>query len=403
MTKKDQQKEQIEALLTKGIAGLYPSKDFIKERLLSGKELTIYLGVDPTGPTLHLGHAIPLMKLREFQELGHQVVFLIGDFTAMIGDPTDKGATRKQLTKQEVKKNLTHYTKQASKILSFTGKNKVVVKHNATWHQKLRFEQVLNLASHMTVQQMIERDMFEKRITEGKPIYLHEFLYPLMQGYDSVALATDGEIGGNDQTFNMLAGRTLMKEMLGKEKFVITMKLLADPTGKKMGKTEGNMITLDDTPNEMFGKVMSWTDGMILQAFELCTTKTLQEIKNIETNLIKGILHPKDAKILLAKEIVTMYHGAIKANAAEKYFLETFQQKKAPETVPKIKGTGLLLDVLVANGCVKSKSEARRLFEANAVTDVLTNEKITDPLYQIHKPLNLRIGKHTFIKIQPKK
>ncbi|MFA6355172.1 MAG: tyrosine--tRNA ligase, partial [Candidatus Paceibacterota bacterium] len=235
-------------LLTRGISSIYPNREFLENKIKKGEKLTIYLGIDPTGPTLHLGHAIPIKKLSELQKAGHKIILLMGDFTAMIGDPTDKGAARKQLTHKQVMTNLKNYKKQASSLISFTGKNPAQIKFNSKWLGKMNFEEVLSLASNMTVQQMLERDMFKKRVEEEKPIYLHEFMYPLMQGYDSVAMKVDGEIGGNDQTFNMLCGRDLMKTISGKEKFVITMKLLEDNSGKKMGKTEGNMIALSDTP-----------------------------------------------------------------------------------------------------------------------------------------------------------
>ena len=239
--------QQIEHFLTRGVEKVFPSADFVQARLKEGKPLTMYLGIDPTGPSLHLGHIVALRKLRQFQDLGHKVILLIGDFTGMIGDPSDKSATRQRLTRKEVLQNAKLYKTQASKILRFSGKNAAVLKYNSKWLAKLSFEDVVELAAHFTVQQMMARDMFDRRMKENKPISISEFMYPLMQGFDSVAMKTDGEIGGNDQTFNMLAGRTLMKEMHHKEKFVVTMKLLVDATGKKMGKTEGNMITLGDS------------------------------------------------------------------------------------------------------------------------------------------------------------
>ena len=241
---------KINELLTRGVENIYPKPEFLKERLESGDKLKIYLGIDPTGPTLHLGHVSSMIKLRQFQNLGHQVILLIGSFTAMIGDPTDKMAVRKQLTREQVLQNCKNYLDQASVILNFEGANPAQVKYNDEWLGKLNFHEVIELASHFTVQQMLERDMFEKRINDGKPVHLHEFLYPLMQGYDTVAMDVDGEVGGNDQTFNMLAGRTLLKQMKNKEKFVITTRLLVDSQGSKMGKTTGNMIALADSPEE---------------------------------------------------------------------------------------------------------------------------------------------------------
>ena len=253
----------IEEILRRGVEHIYPEPGALKKILLSGKRIRIYCGFDPTGPDLHIGNGNQLRKMAQFQNLGHEVIFLIGDFTAMIGDP-DKLAVRKQLTKKEVLANFKGWKKQAETILNFGGKNPVQIKYNSTWLSKLKFDDVINLASKMTVQRMLERDMFEKRIQEGKPIYIHEFMYPLMQGYDCVHMDVDMEIGGNDQTFNMLVGRDLMKAIKGKEKFVLTINLLTDPTGKKMGKTEGNMVMLTDSADNMFGKIMSVPDEMII-------------------------------------------------------------------------------------------------------------------------------------------
>ncbi|MDP2812809.1 MAG: tyrosine--tRNA ligase, partial [bacterium] len=263
--------QKIQELLSRGVENIYPNKEFLEKALKSGKRLSLYLGIDPTGPTLHIGHIIPMEKLRQFQELGHKIILLIGDFTGMVGDPTDKTATRKVLSREQVLKNAKDYKKQAATILDFKGTNKVELKYNSAWHKKTNFSEVMKLSSNFTVQQLLERDMFQERIKAEKPIHLHEFMYPVLQAYDSVAMDVDGEVGGNDQTFNMLSGRTLMKLMTGKEKFVITTKLLVDPSGKKMGKTEGNMLALNDSAKDMFGKVMSWTDGMIVEAYELCT------------------------------------------------------------------------------------------------------------------------------------
>jgi tyrosyl-tRNA synthetase len=389
---------KVEALLSRGIENVYPSREFLRARLLEGKKLKIYLGIDPTGPTLHLGHAIPLMKLRQFQELGHQVVLLMGDFTAMIGDPTDKAATRKVLTRKEVLSNLKNYKKQASAILSFSGKNPAEIRFNSKWLGKMKFSDVLSLASKMTVQQMLERDMFERRIGEGKPIHIHEFMYPLMQGYDSVAMEVDGEVGGNDQTFNMLAGRTLEKEILGKEKFVITTKLLADPSGIKMGKTEGNMVALSDSPEEMFGKIMSWPDGMIIPAFELCTTVP-EAVINEQSELISRGGNPRDAKLALAKAVAALYFGEKKAAAAKEAFLATFQKGEIPEDVQTEKFRSSFLDTLVASALVASKGEGRRLIASGAVSDIETGEKVTDPSFMPDKTAIYRIGKHRFLKI----
>ncbi len=392
----------IQEFLTRGVEQVYPTRAFLEEKLIKGDKVTMYLGVDPTGPTLHIGHAIALRKLRDFQRLGGKVVLLIGDFTAMIGDPTDKSAARVRLTHEQVLENAKLYKEQASKFLDFTGPNAAEIRHNSEWLGKMSFNDVVELAAHFTVQQMLERDMFEKRLTEEKPIHLHEFLYPLMQGYDSVALDTDGEIGGNDQTFNMLAGRTLMKQMKNKEKFVFVTKLLADQTGKKMGKSEGNMLAFSDSAADMFGKVMSWTDGMILSGFELCTDVSMAEIAELKKAL-EGGENPKNLKARLAREIAASYHGADAALKAAMDFEAAFSKGGFPEDAPTVAvGSGApLLDILLGAKMVESKTEARRLFEDGAVSEN-DGPKITDPLFLVTKDLELKVGKRRFLKIKVK-
>lgn len=392
--------DEINELLTRGVANIYPSKEYLASRLAKGEKLKLYLGIDPTGPTLHLGHAIPLKKLADFQKQGHQIILLMGDFTAMIGDPTDKGTARKQLTHKEVLKNLKEYKRQASALLSFSGKNAAQFKFNSDWLGKMKFEDVLNLASHMTVAQMLERDMFEKRTEEGKPIFIHEFMYPLMQGYDSVAMDVDGEVGGNDQTFNMLAGRNLLKTMKNKEKFVVTMKLLEDNSGKKMGKTEGNMVSLADTPADMYGKIMSWTDGLLLPGFELCTNVSTFELESIARDLADGAVNPRDLKMRLARTIITLYFGEKKAMEAETHFIDAFQKNEIPTDIEVVlvAQESLLVDTLVAGKIVASKSEFRRLVGEHAITHLDTDEKVSDPAAKVQTGV-YRIGKKRFCKI----
>jgi tyrosyl-tRNA synthetase len=391
--------KKINDLLERGVENTFV-KEKLKEKLLSGKRLKVYLGIDPTGPTLHVGHAIPIKKLKEFQDLGHQVILLMGDFTAMIGDPTDKMAARKQLTKKEVLDNLKKYKKQASVFLKFNGSNKAEFKFNSKWLSKLKFGDVLELASKMTVDQMLKRDMFARRTEENKPIFIHEFMYPLMQGYDSVAMKVDVEIGGNDQTFNMLTGRHLMSQILGKDKSVMATKLLEDNTGKKMGKTEGNMITFEDLPNDMFGKVMSWDDSLIVKGFELCTYVSIEEIKVFEKEIQEG-KNPKDLKNKLAYEIVKIYHGEKKAKEAEENWKNVFSKKEIPEEMEEIKCTigDVLMDVLVNKKILSSKGEWRRLIEGNAVHDLIENKNITDSNIKITENLTLKIGKKRFLKV----
>lgn len=384
--------KKIDEILTRGVENIFVGEK-LKEKLISGKRLKVYLGIDPTGPTLHMGHAIPLQKLKQFQELGHQVILLMGDFTAMVGDPTDKTAARKQLSHKEVLNNLKKYKKQASIFLKFTGENKAEFRFNSKWLSKMKFEDVLNLAAKATVDQMLKRDMFARRNEEGKPIFIHEFMYPLMQGYDSVAMNIDVEVGGNDQTFNMLVGRDLVSQILKKDKSVLAMKLLEDNTGKKMGKTEGNMVSFENNPNEMFGKVMSWADSLIEKGFELCT--------NVDLSTIKVNQNPRDLKMKLAFEIVKIYHGEKKAKEAEENFVNTFQKKEIPEMMEEVKGEKgeLLREVLVKNKILSSKGEWRRLVLENAIHDLVKNKNIIDINLKISENLTLKIGKKRFVKI----
>ncbi len=377
-------------LLTRGVERIYPSFDELEKVLASGKKLKIYLGIDPTGPSLHLGHLANLLRLRDFQEQGHEVVILIGDFTAMIGDPTDKTAARIKLTADQVAENLKNYQSQIEKILN-PEKTKFVF--NSSWLSGLNLGEILELASEFTVSQLLERDMFQERLRREQPVYLHEFLYPLMQGYDSVVLAVDLEIGGNDQTFNMLVGREMQKRR-GREKFVLAGKLLVDGAGKKMGKTEGNMVMLSDHPNEIFGKVMSWPDALLPLGFELCTRLPLA------TQLAFIAEDPKLAKMRLAREIISLLYGSAEAQSAEEYFVNTFQKKEVPESLEEveIEPGEMLGDSLVRAGVVASKSEFRRLVEQGGVHD-LDGSVITDPLILAKPDLRLRLGKRRFVKL----
>lgn len=409
--------QKIEEILTRGVENIYPSKEELKKVLLSGKKLRIYNGIDPTG-RLHIGNGVVLRKLRQFQDLGHEVIVLIGDFTARIGDPTDKLAARKQLTKKEVEKNAINYKELIGKILD-TKKANLRFLHNEEWSNKLKPEDMLELASHFTVAQLLERDMFQERIKAGKQIYAHEFLYPVFQAYDSVTMDVDMEIGGNDQTFNMLSGRTLMRKMKNKEKFVLTLKLLTDPTGKKMGKTEGNIISLDDTSEDMFGKVMAWSDGMIALGFELCTDVPMEDIKQIEKDMQSGKLNPRDAKLKLAFEITKIYHGEEEALKAQKYFIDTFSKKEIPSDVKEFKiydsiskssadnvklslGNNIeLVNFLVNSELATSKSDARRKIEQGGVE--INGKRVTDWRMEIGKEYDgkvMRVGKIYFVKIK---
>lgn len=394
---------KIDEVLTRGTENVFPSRDFLKSKLMRGERISVYLGIDPTGDTLHLGHLIPLKKLSKFQELGHQVILLMGDFTAMIGDPTDKSAVRKKLSREEVLHNLKEYKNQASKIISFAGPNAAQLKFNSEWLGKMKFGDILELASLMTVEQMMKREMFAKREQEGRPVYIHEFMYPLMQAFDSVIMDVDGEIGGNDQMFNMLAGRDMMKTLKNKEKFVVTTKLLIDSQGNKMGKTEGEMVALNQIPEDMFGKVMSWSDEVIIPAFELITDVPLEEVEEMSKKLSSGT-NPKELKVRLAAEIVKMCHGAEAAEKAAESFENTFSKREFPEDAKVLEADQgeKIIDVLVENKIVESKSELRRLIEAGAVSD-FPDRKISDPNEAVgDRERRLKVGKKTFLVLRPR-
>jgi tyrosyl-tRNA synthetase len=376
---------KIEEILKKGVEKIYPSQEALEKLLKSGKRIRLYCGFDPTSPSLHIGNAIQLRKLAQFQKLGHEVIFLIGDFTGMIGDPSDKTAARKKLNKKEILENLKNYKKQASKILDFSGKNPAKVLYNGEWNNKLKFGDLIELASNFTVQQMITRDMFRERIKNNKPIYLHEFLYPLAQAYDSVAMDVDLEIGGNDQTFNMLCGRDLMKILKNKEKLVLTTKLLADPSGKKMGKTEGNMINLDEKPEEMYGKIMSWSDELIIPGFELCTDFSLDELAEISDKIKTGKVNPRDEKAKLAKAVVSIHYDKKTAEKTGKEFDRIFREKKEPLKIreSKFKEPINIVTLLFEDGLVSSKGEAKRLIKQGGVEEnrvrINDYQKLIDP------------------------
>lgn len=391
----------VQHFLTRAVQNVYPTPEKLADRMNSGPRLTVYAGIDPTGPTLHLGHVIWLRKLAELQEMGHRVIMLIGDFTATIGDPTDKKATRKQLTREEVLANCQLYKEQAARFVRFDGENPVELKFNGDWLGKMSFADVVELSSHFTVQQMLERDMFQDRLQEAKPIHLHEFLYPLMQGYDSVAMEVDLEIGGNDQTFNMLAGRTLLREMKNKEKYVLTTKLLVDPTGKKMGKSEGNMVSFLDEPNDMYGKIMSWSDGLVLPAFELLTDVSDARLAEMKRAMEAGE-NPMTFKRELAKAVVQLLASNQAAEAADAHFTSVHQKGEKPEGMQEYAVGGSqssvkLIDVLVEMKMVPSKTEARRQIEQGGVR--VNDIVVTDITTEIAAGSIVQKGKRHFVKI----
>jgi tyrosyl-tRNA synthetase len=381
-------------LLTRAVCDIVPRK-LAEDKLKTGKPLRLYLGIDPTGAKLHLGHSVPLRKLKAFSDAGHQVIFLIGSFTAMIGDPSGRDKQREPLTAEMIEENFKTYKAQASKILNFSN---IEIRHNHEWLAKLGFREIAELASHFTKQQVEQRDMFQEREKRGDPIHLHEFLYPLMVGYDSVMLDVDGEIGGNDQLFNMLAGRTLQAAHKKRVKFVLTTKLIEGTDGRKMSKTYNNCVYLTDAPEEMYGKLMSMPDHLIPLYFECCTDVPMTEVKSIESSLKKGSENPKNLKMHLAREIVTMYHSADLAKSAEEAFENVFKNKGVPDDIPeyKAKKGSLLIDALVTSKTVASKSEARRLIEQGGVRH---GETVVSSITTEAKSGIVKVGKRKFLKI----
>lgn len=387
-------------LLEKNIDSIYPSKEEFERKLESSDSLKIYLGIDPSSPKIHLGHAIILSKLREFQKLGHEVILLVGDFTGMIGDPTDKSATRKQLTRGEVVANSETYLDQAAKILDFEGENKAKIEFNSKWLDKLTMKEIIDLTSRFTIQQFLERDMFQKRIAEKKPIGVHEFLYPLMQGYDSVALETDIEIGGTDQTFNMLVGRQLLKEFKNKEKFVLTTPLLEGTDGRKMSKSFENTVDLTDDPVNMYGKIMSLKDELIWKYFEMVTDLSVEELGKLRTETKDE--NPINLKKKLAFTLVSRFHSQEKAKEAESEFTKVVQEKGLPSVIEEIEFEKEILPkpysfFLTETGLCESTSEAIRLGEQGGV--FFDDDKITNvrDLFETNKSsIVVRAGKRKF-------
>jgi tyrosyl-tRNA synthetase len=391
--------EKVSNILNRGTVEVLIKKD-LEKKLYSGKKLNIKFGIDPSGKDLHIGHMVPLRKLREFQDLGHNIQLLFGNFTGQIGDPTGKAESRKVKTMQEIEENAKTYLSQAKKVLDV---NKVNVVWNADWLGKLNFADVIKLCAQFTVAQMMERDMFQERVKNNQPISVHEFMYPLMQGYDSVALKSDVEIGGTEQTFNLLAGRTLQKEYGQIPQDVITVPILEGTDGKiKMGKSENNYIGVTEAPTEMYGKVMSIPDTVIVRYFELATDASLDDINEVKKALSKGE-NPRNLKMRLAREIVGIYHDKSTAQSAEKEFIEIFSNKGLPDeieektlNVPDISA----IDLLSETGSVSSRGDARRLIEQGGVK--IDGLKVLDynQVIDLSKEILLQVGKRKFLKVK---
>lgn len=391
----------IDEVINRSVAEIYPSKDAFQDALRSGNRLTFYVGIDPTADYVHLGHSTNYLLLERLHSMGHRIIVLVGDFTAMIGDPSDKSAMRVQLTRDQVKENLVTFKEQIGKILDFTDtSNPIEFKFNSDWLANLSFQDSVELASNFTVQQMVERDAFKKRIDQRKPLFVHEFFYPLMQGYDSVAMEVDAEIGGTDQTFNMLAGRVLLKRYKNKEKFVIATTILENPeTGEKMmSKSLGTGIALNEDPKKMFFKTMQLPDAGIIQCFIDCTRKDMQEINELRDRLKDGT-NPRDVKLQLAYEIVKMYHGSVAAETAQNDWIAQVSKKEVSTDLPTLRIIGGdLLEAIVNEHLFDSKSKVRRLMNEGAVKingvrvdlDTYTNHLAGGAILSIGK-------KHTFV------
>ncbi len=401
--------KKIDELLNRGtIVEILPNKDDFKKLLLSGKKMRFYIGFDATSPTLHLSHAKNIMLMEKFRQLGHEVIILFGDFTARIGDPTGESSARKQLSRADVVKNVKRWKELIKPLMNFNDfKHPPKIKYNNDWLSKLTMEEIMNLASNFTVQRMLERDMYQKRIKEEKPIYLHEFLYPLMQGYDSVAMDVDVEVCGTDQIFNALAGRDLSKKLTGKDKFVVAVTLMENPkTGELMSKSKGTGVFLDAKPVEMFGQIMAQPDEMIEILFVNNTTLPLDEIKQI----VSG--NPRDAKARLASEIVKIFYGAKEAKKAEEEFDKVFRNRELPDNMPVLEVAQdkyNIIDLLClpvgrqAIQLASSRKEAKRLVEGNAVEIINGEEKIKITDWKAEVRLQegtvIRVGSRRFAKI----
>lgn len=395
-------------IIRRGAAEIIPENELVeklKKSIKDNKPLTIKLGLDPTAPDIHLGHTVVLQKLRQFQDLGHRIIIILGDYTGRIGDPSGKSETRKQLTEEEVLFNARTYERQIFKVLD---KEKTKLVFNSEWLAPLTFEHVLNLSAKYTVARMLERDDFHKRFKEGLPISIHEFFYPLMQGYDSVALKADVEMGGTDQKFNLLMGRHLQKEYGQEPQVALTMPILEGLDGvNKMSKSLGNYIGIDEPANEMYGKTMSIPDELMVRYFELVTQVPMEEIKTIKQGLDDGSLHPRDVKMRLGREIVSIYHGEEVAKQAEEAFKKVFQQRELPDEIPQFivtpevleDGQVVLPKLLVAANLVSSTSEARRMIKQGGVK--INGETAKDINLRFNPPPEtvIKVGKRKFAQI----
>jgi tyrosyl-tRNA synthetase len=390
--------QHISNLLSRSVNEIIDTEN-LRTKLTSGKTLRVKFGMDPTSPNLHIGRMVPLLKLRDFQELGHQIILLVGNATGVIGDTSDKDSERPMLSHETVAENMAQYTAQAGKILDMS---KVEVVYNADWLDKLGFKEIGELADAFSVHEFTQRDNIRRRLDAGKRVSLREMMYPLMQGYDSVVLKADVEVGGTDQRFNMLAGRTLQPRFDQVPQDVIMTELILGTDGRKMSSSWGNTINLTDDPRTMFGKVMSIPDELIVPYFIHCTRVPLEEVDNIAQKISDDKINPRDAKIHLAKELVTMLHDADSAQKEEDYFVHTFSKKETPDDMPEITISDgeTVIDILVREGLANSKGDARRKIAQGGVK--INDDKVTDENLAFTSQYNdqvLKVGKKEWRKI----
>jgi len=389
--------QKIDELLSRGVAEAIV-KEKLKEKLMSGKQLRIKLGIDPTSPDIHIGRAVSLLKLRDFQELGHKIVLIIGDFTGIIGDTSDKDSERPMIDKKIIDQNKKSYFEQVGKIVDIKNAE---LRYNSEWLSKLKYGDIGTHADVFSVADFVARENIAKRLKAGSRVSLREILYPLMQGYDSVAVQADVEIGGTDQKFNLLAGRALQVRYGQAPQDILMSPIIAGLDGRKMSSSWGNTINLMAKPEDMLGKVMSLKDESIIEYFMLCTRMPLLEVGEMASAIRRGE-NPRDIKMKLAREIVTLYHGQKKALSAEQTFVETFREGKIPENIPNV-STDDVPNALVTLKLVPSKSELTRLMKAGGVRNAETGEKIFTLSVSRTKPTIIRIGKRHFVKLTPKK
>jgi len=399
MSKISIDRKKIEDLLTRGVDEVIELSD-LEEKLKSGKKLRVKLGIDPTSPNIHLGRSVPLLKLRDFQELGHQLIFIVGDFTGVIGDTSDKDSERPMMSKQQIKKNMKGYVSQASKIINL---KECEIRHNSQWLQKLTYDKIGEQADQFSLAEFIARENIKKRLKAGSRISLREILYPLMQGYDSVAVRADVEVGGTDQRFNLLAGREIQKYFGQEQQNIIMGPLLEGTDGRKMSSSWGNVINLTDPASEMFGKVMSIPDQLIIKYFTLVTRVSGSDLADTEAQLKAGV-NPRDIKAKLAREIVKLYYDEKSALREEKSFNSQFRDKKMPDDMPELRlGAEVrersIVDILVEAKLVPSKSEARRMINQGAVK--INQKKISQEQdIEVESGTVVQVGKRKFVRIK---